>query len=53
MGNDQLKFKLVCPKCNEQADVMSYRRTGENLLRAFYICPYCGHGDIEFHYMYE
>ena len=50
---DSKKFNVVCPYCNEIADVVAYKRIQKNKLKILYICPYCGHGDEEEHFLYE
>lgn len=46
-------IKTICTKCKEGADVMSCRRIEKNKLLITYICPCCGNGDEEIHYLYE
>lgn len=48
-----MRFKIICPKCNSNADVMSYVRKTKKRVEVNYICPYCGHGDSEENYLYE
>lgn len=50
---DSKKFNVVCPYCNEIADVVAYKRIQKNKLKILYICPYCGNGDEEEHFLYE
>lgn len=46
-------FKIICEKCGEKADVMSYRKTSQNTLLVALICPSCGNYEEEIHYLYE
>ncbi|HCL4447117.1 hypothetical protein EJM73_08520 [Clostridium botulinum] len=46
-------IKIICTNCNEKADIMSCRRIEKNKVLITYICPYCGGGDEEIHYLYE
>ncbi len=46
-------IKIICTNCNEKADIMSCRRIEKNKVLITYICPYCGNGDEEIHYLYE
>ncbi|EQB4340946.1 hypothetical protein ACYZ70_001537 [Clostridium botulinum] len=46
-------IKTICTNCNEKADIMSCRRIEKNKVLITYICPYCGDGDEEIHYLYE
>lgn len=47
------KFKITCRNCENEADVMAYRRLEEKRLSITYICPYCGEYDEEIEFMYE
>lgn len=46
-------FKIMCPYCNDEAEVMAYKRIKENKLKIIYICPHCGKGSEENHFLYE
>lgn len=46
-------FKIICPMCEEEGDIMSCAKREKNLVQLTYICPYCGHSDKETHYLYN
>lgn len=46
-------FKIICQKCGEIGDVMSYRRISPNMLLVILICPHCGNYKETTHYLYE
>ena len=43
---------LMGSECNNPVDIMSVRQTGDNDVKIVFICPYCGVGKTEFHYLY-
>lgn len=47
------QFKLICPICKEEGEVMSYSRKEKNKLIVTHICPYCGYCYVDTHFMYE
>lgn len=46
-------FKIICPMCGDEGDIMSCTKRENNLVQLIYICPYCGHSDKETHYLYN
>lgn len=46
-------FKLICPMCNEEGEIMSCVHREERLVEITYVCPACGHSDREIHYLYR
>lgn len=46
-------FKIICLKCNKQADEMAYKRIAKGELRVIYICPNCGYVEVNKRFLYE
>ena len=51
-NNMNKELVLMCSECNNPVDIMSVRQTGDNDVKIVFICPYCGVGKTEFHYLY-
>lgn len=46
-------FKLVCPMCNDEGEIMSCVQKDDKSVEIVFVCPACGHSDSETHYLYR
>lgn len=46
-------MEILCSNCKEKVDIMSIRKIGDGYVKVVFICPSCGKGKTERHYLYE
>ena len=44
---------ILCSECEGKVDIMSIRKIGSDYVKVIFICPSCGEGKVERHYLYE
>lgn len=43
---------ILCSECGGKVDIMSIRKNEKDCVEVVFICPYCGEGKTERHYLY-